>query len=151
GGHVYAFEPDTANFRKLKHNAGLNAFSNLTLYNLGFAQRSQRVTLAPETRINRGGVRVREVHGAESSGTLLVALDDWMKDAGISLVHLIKIDVEGYEFKVLKGGEQTLKRLRPTLFIELSDVNLKAQGDSPLELINLLTSYGYSDIREVNT
>lgn len=36
---------------------------------------------------------------------------------------MIKIDVEGMEFKVLKGLEETVKRSRPTIFIEVDNEN----------------------------
>jgi hypothetical protein len=33
----------------------------------------------------------------------------------------IKIDVEGHELKVLKGAEETLKKHKPTVLIEIHD------------------------------
>ena len=42
----------------------------------------------------------------------------------------IKIDVEGYEARVLRGAAATIARCRPGLFIEVDDANLRGQGDS---------------------
>jgi len=34
------------------------------------------------------------------------------------IIHLIKIDVEGAEFRVMKGGAATLKRCKPVIIFE---------------------------------
>lgn len=40
-------------------------------------------------------------------------------------ICLVKIDVEGHELEVLKGAEQTLRRERPVVFIEIEQRHLK--------------------------
>lgn len=57
-------------------------------------------------------------------------LDDfWAMDK----LDLIKIDIDGFEFEALLGGEQTIKRLKPKIAIEIADQ----------EVAGLLISYGY--------
>lgn len=53
-------------------------------------------------------------------------------------VGLIKIDVEGYEYEVLCGAEQTIKRCRPILYIEDDRVEKSRALRKMIEL------YGYS-------
>ena len=60
------------------------------------------------------------------------------------VLNLIKIDVEGYELNVLKGASQTLKNLKPKLFIELDNSNLQRQGHSASELIKFLNQFNYT-------
>jgi len=56
-------------------------------------------------------------------------LDAWLtKDAGRP-VHFIKIDVDGYEFKLLRGAEETLKRDKPILLLEVCDYTLRAAAE----------------------
>ena len=55
-----------------------------------------------------------------------------LDDLGLS-PFFIKIDVQGYEFKVLKGGEQTLRNHEPVLLIETS-------GN---EIVEFLRDLGY--------
>jgi FkbM family methyltransferase len=43
---------------------------------------------------------------------------------GISSVSLMKLDVEGHEIEVIKGGYQTLKSNRPVVVIEIKQQNL---------------------------
>lgn len=66
-------------------------------------------------------------------------------------VNLIKIDVEGYELRVLLGAEATLKKFYPILFIEINDANLCYQGDSARDLIQFLFRIGYTRITNATT
>ena len=47
-----------------------------------------------------------------------------LDEFGISKVDFIKIDVEGHELEVLKGGAATIEASRPILLIEIEDDNL---------------------------
>lgn len=56
---------------------------------------------------------------------------------------LIKVDVEGAEYKVLLGAKKCLKEFSPTLIIECSDKLLKGMGSSSSEIIAYLEDFGY--------
>lgn len=64
-------------------------------------------------------------------------LDSVVKRTGATQVRLIKIDVEGAESKVLRGGEGIIQQFRPYLVVDLhtpeQDVNVG----------NLLSAWGY--------
>ncbi|MBN1450082.1 MAG: FkbM family methyltransferase [Anaerolineales bacterium] len=51
--------------------------------------------------------------------TRTVSIDDWVEEAGIKAVHLIKMDIEGAELEALKGAVRTLNRFKPKLAISL--------------------------------
>ena len=51
-------------------------------------------------------------------------------------VNFIKIDVEGFEMQVLSGLEQTIRRCRPALFVEVQNTNM-------VEFNKYLASVGY--------
>ena len=48
-------------------------------------------------------------------------LDAVCAAADLARLDFIKIDVEGAELQVLKGGEDSIKRFRPTLLVEIED------------------------------
>jgi hypothetical protein len=77
-------------------------------------------------------------------------LDRSMQLFEIPSPSLIKIDVEGYEFKVLQGALETLKKNRPVLFIELDDNNLKEQGGNAKELVEFLLQLRYNILNATN-
>ena len=58
------------------------------------------------------------------------AIDNLLTARGLADVSLIKIDVQGAEFRALKGAEKTLRSARPTLFIEIDDSALAEAGSS---------------------
>lgn len=64
-------------------------------------------------------------------------LDDYALDN----VGFAKIDVEGHELAVLKGGEQTVRRHRPSLLIEIEDRHRK---NAVRDVTDFLTDLDYS-------
>ena len=52
-------------------------------------------------------------------------------------VDFMKIDVEGYEKNVIIGGEKTIKKYHPKIYIEVWDKNLKS-------ITKIMNSMGYS-------
>lgn len=64
---------------------------------------------------NFGGVALGT--GSKSRGTVTVPVAT-LDSFAIENVGLIKIDVEGFEEEVLKGGIETINRCRPVLYIE---------------------------------
>lgn len=70
-------------------------------------------------------------------------LDDYVKENSIEQVDFIKIDVDGYEYKVLKGGINTLTKNRPVMFCELSFYIDAIQNSSVKEFIKFIDDLNY--------
>jgi FkbM family methyltransferase len=66
--------------------------------------------------------------------------------AGATPTH-IKIDVEGFEEEVLRGGLDFLRRARPILFLELHGAMLRGRGRRPEEVLGLLSACGYDRLQ----
>lgn len=76
----------------------------------------------------------REVHGTTLDVPCL-ALDE----LALTEVSLLKVDVDGSELAMLRGAEETIRRERPALFIEL-EVRIQ-----PLEpVLDFLAAHGYT-------
>lgn len=73
-----------------------------------------------------------------------ISLDDEFYDSGV-IVDILKIDVEGFEYNVLKGAEQMLmaKRIR-NIFFETNDEMLEYHNSSKEELEEFFLSKGYN-------
>ena len=56
---------------------------------------------------------------------------------------LIKIDVDGYDYKVLQGAKSTIAQFLPIIFCELCEYTLNEQGDSIKDIYHLLSAMGY--------
>ncbi len=53
-------------------------------------------------------------------------------------ISLIKIDVEGAEYRVLRGAERTLRQFKPTVIFECGLGGLDIYGDQPEQVFDLL-------------
>ena len=77
-------------------------------------------------------------------------LDAILKEAAVSRVDVIKIDVEGAEMLVLQGARETLARYRPALIVEVMDTQLRAMGTSSVAIREYLRAAGYSAGRNID-
>ncbi|MFN3405796.1 MAG: FkbM family methyltransferase [Cytophagaceae bacterium] len=147
-GTVYAFEPDPYNYLQLENNWRLNKLMNLKLINIGLGSTHQIVKLKTELEDNRGKNRV-DFNATENFAEVsIVTIDDFVKNANIKFVHLIKIDVEGYEYEVLKGAKNVLKVYKPKLFVEIDEQNLTFHKSSPNEVVSFLLQIGYTTFKD---
>jgi FkbM family methyltransferase len=72
-----------------------------------------------------------------------VSVDQLAAEAGGSPTH-VKIDVEGFELGVLRGGEATFTSHRPPLvFLELHTKLIGEAGGDPRDCLTLLRGWGY--------
>ncbi|MBI4929253.1 MAG: FkbM family methyltransferase [Bacteroidetes bacterium] len=145
-GRVIGFEPDPYNFIQCKKNIELNKMTNVTLLPYGLGEIPQQAQIEVRAASNRGGNRIAVEKKNANETVEIRRLDDIEQINHFPQVNLIKIDVEGYELKVLKGAEQLLKKFKPVLFIEVDENNLNVQGDSVKALIAFLSSLQYRTI-----
>lgn len=74
-----------------------------------------------------------------------VLVNMWPLDRLISAgraIDFIKIDVEGYELFVIKGGEATIRESQPVMVVEQKTGNAERYGQSQFAAIELLKSWG---------
>ena len=65
-----------------------------------------------------------------------------LDDLSLSGVDFLKIDCEGYELFVVRGGEETIRRDRPTVVIEQKKGRASRYGVDRLAGVALLRSWG---------
>jgi FkbM family methyltransferase len=147
GGSVWAFEPVPANLRLLRRNLELNdllgwvhvvpkAVSNSPSPFLDMAIASGSAETDPTASICTHGV------GEASIQVKNVRLDELSLPSEKAL-RLVKVDVEGAELEVLRGGEQLLQRTQPLLIIEVHGDGLQKLGGSIEDLNAFLERLGY--------
>ncbi len=118
-GTVYAFEPDSGNFSLLQRNMILNNVKNVIISDKAIADISGSKTFYLYPRRNwssfndRIGVKYFKKIVVET-----VKLDRLYKQIG--KVNFIRMDVEGYEVKIIEGAKKLLKESTDlTLAIEI--------------------------------
>ncbi len=148
-GRVIAFEPDPLVREKCRHNFALNAGLPLRLEPYALSDREESAQLHRVSDRNSGGNRILSPErvtpgaGTDSVTVRCLKLDEYARQNRLGPVAVIKIDVEGFEQRVLEGARVLIERDHPRLYIELDDGNLRAQGTSARTLVGRLESWGY--------
>jgi hypothetical protein len=92
--------------------------------------------------VNWGGRGFTEKDGKETATT--IALDSF----NIPKLDFIKLDIQGFEYKALIGGINTIKNNMPTIFIENYDGRCADyQIEQERAPIDLLLGWGYKGYR----
>lgn len=140
---ILGFEPDPVNYSKATTNLQLNSFKNIQYFNIGIGSKTEELNLKINSVSNRGGNRIDKSNGSDSFPIKVDTLDNIIQSLQIKNVHLIKIDIEGFEFEALKGATETIRKHKPVLYIEIDDDNLKDQGSSAKEVIGFIQTFNY--------
>jgi len=116
-GGVYSFEPVKSNYDYLVKNIKLNGLQDIVLpINKGCSDKSG-VLRANTTKSGAPWAFLSEDEGDEM--VQVITIDDFVESNSISKLDFIKMDVEGWEYKVILGALNTIKRFKPKLVIPL--------------------------------
>jgi FkbM family methyltransferase len=132
GGRVIAFEPQSACCARIARLIDINQIKHIEIHNVGLSDKPGELTLKLPGGISALATFAwdESVDGPEVSNTALVQLlvaDDVVRDRIIGNL-MIKIDVEGFELFVIRGLDETIRRHRPPMFIEMQPSNLRRAG-----------------------
>lgn len=147
-GQVFAFEPQPRLFAYLQEIQQLFGFNHVQLEHKGLSSAAGVMDLyvpasasgtSPGATLNR----LSETKGAALTRhqVEVSTLDDYFHKRGISPV-LLKIDVEGHEMEVLKGGRQLLAACKPRILMECE--NRHIQEGSVQDVFDFLLRLGYA-------
>jgi FkbM family methyltransferase len=150
-GRLYAFEPADFAFAKLGRNLALNpeldsrTRARQILLSSSPADSSQEQIYASWPLEKDDSVHPKHRGRLVTTKNASVdTLDHFAQSEGLDRLDLIKIDVDGHELPVLRGGLHLLKRFRPVLLMEMSPYVHAEQKNSFEALVALLRDAGYS-------
>lgn len=141
-GFVWAFEPSSNCSSFLRRSVLVNGFNHVLVEQSAVSSEcgTGRLALNDQSEMN-ALVRLDESPSA-SEKVSLVTLDDGLLRYGWNDIDLLKIDAEGEELNILKGGRKFLADLSPLIQYEL-----KLGEDLNLELVREFTNLGYRSYR----
>ena len=117
-GQVHSFEPEPFIFSKISKNLSLNSLNNIYLNNFALGDKIEELFIKAPVENNRGGTRIQS-DKTKGEKINVSTIDLYVRESGVTKLDLIKIDVEGFELRVLIGAKEALQKFKPTLSIEL--------------------------------
>jgi FkbM family methyltransferase len=148
GGCVYAFEPCSTTHQRLLANVQLNRLTNVNCHQLALSDREGMT----EMNVSMNGFDAQNslsqptVEGTFAAETVsCTTWDSFVEEHNLAgRVAMMKIDVEGWESRVLHGAHKVLSRAdAPVLQVEFFDQASQSAGSSCEELYYLLEELGY--------
>ncbi len=138
-GAVESFEPVARHRECFAENISAE---NVTLHDCALGEQDQMVWLhtgqssSGDTYVSKGGEHASH----------MAVLDHFE----FTEVDFLKVDVEGYELMVLKGGEQTIRRDKPCIVVEQKPGKGKQFGLGDHDAVTLLKSWGAEVVKEIS-
>ncbi len=142
-GSVIAFEPDHNNLRRLLENTKNLQFQNVAIVSLALADIESVARIEIANIENTGQSNLRHAESNSLSQPVLVSrLENLMELEKPINISLVKIDVEGFEFKVIKGMGNYLDSIQ-ALTCEINHEFLEQCGSSAKELFGHMNENGF--------
>lgn len=144
-GKCFAFEPQIKLYNYLNSIQEKCAWPNVQIENKGLSSKEGKAQLnipqaangtSPSATLNTISTTVK----FSQQETHITTLDNYFYEKNITPA-LIKIDVEGHELEVLKGGENLLQTARPKILMECEQRHLNEH--TVLDVFNFLENLGY--------
>ena len=144
-GKVYSLEPQRIIFQQLNCNIFINGLDNVYTYNLAVGETETEVFInSPDfhkiypmyTNIGNTSINTNNI------GSLVrqISLDS----LNLPKLDFIKMDVQGSELNILKGGKNTIEKHRPYMFMEVEENQLNLFNITSKDLIEYTKNLGYS-------
>jgi len=143
GARIFAFEPDPATYELLTRNLATNGATNVTALNCALGEEAGVAILHRYKQSNNGR---HTLLASNFSGGTTVSVpveplkDFWVRQQlGSRPIRYLKIDVEGFEFHVLRGAGDLLGRCA-CIHLEYSPDAFIAAGIQAEQILDLLVS-----------
>ena len=154
---IYSIEPTDYAFSKMVTNLSINKdlSKNIIPYQYFIGTNNQEL---PKTIYSSWNLEINEKKHYKHFGTekrtnnaSLITLCDFLDLTNIKNIDFIKLDVDGYEFSVIKSGYDFLKKNKTPIFMELAPYLYKEYGYSVNDILELVYSLNYSfyDIHKI--
>lgn len=110
-GRVFAFEPQRKIYRELRKNLEINQCSNVTALHCALGNKKGITQMSAPSSGNEAGTPI----GSGGNEIEMFTLDSFK----FKNLSFIKMDVEGFEQKVLAGAKKTIMKNRPVIVLEI--------------------------------
>jgi FkbM family methyltransferase len=153
-GRVFAFEPVSHSFWRMKTTLALNRCANVSPFEMALLDTPgvrQMNVFDPEfADLNTFGAPTYPGEAAPV-GTVEVrvgTVDEFCNDRGIPRIDLLKLDVEGFERAAVAGADEMLRHGKiGAVSFEISQIPLEGSGVRSRDVFDALADHGYLTYR----
>jgi FkbM family methyltransferase len=149
---IHAFEPNPGLHARLDATARRNHLPTLHCHPLGLSDGPAVLQLqVREADLGHSSFGPRAWADGQEVDVRVVTFDAWRAEQGIDLPDgprwVAKIDVEGFELRVLHGMAEALRAgAFKAVVVELNELTLRSCGASSAAVLDLLADAGYDEI-----
>jgi FkbM family methyltransferase len=143
GGKAVAVDPSPIATRMIARQSALNGLTDrIHIVQAAVSDESGAVGMLSSGVFSDGYFKITQGRAkSELTRTQATTIDHLVSKHGVP-TH-IKIDVEGHEAAVLRGGRETLDQFAPILFLELHNELIMAEGGNPNLALDELAQLRY--------
>ena len=141
--NVWAFECNPEIRGYLLRNIQLNGLSQIHVRPEGVSDFPSEAELFVPAFTGSGGGSLRDLHPDEGEAKRFTVSLITLDSLELKNLDLMKVDVEGAELGVVRGGLMTINLSKPTIFVELLRKWMKPFGSAPSDVFELLSKMGY--------
>lgn len=146
----YAYEPMPLNFKILNDNIKLNNIENVKTFNIAISNEKNTKILnvcKSHCGLHTLGNNPLRFTDIEKISVNTDTLDNLFYNRNIK-VDFLKIDTEGYEFYILKGGINTIKTYKPIIQIEYYVKNMNQCNVDEHDFCKLIHDLDYKIVNK---
>jgi len=147
GGQVIAFEPVELNRKLLELNLVLNGIDNVRIEQSVISDCNGKIKFSVSNDASYSSI----ISTGRMKESEVIEVDSKTLDNQFYLlrkkIDVLKIDVEGAELLVLRGGKNLLSdvTLRPkVIIVEVNKENQSVYGYNPIDVIDYMEEFGYN-------
>lgn len=145
-GCIYAVEASPFNCRMLAQSIALNHFGNVELLPFGVSDSLGHATMARQLHTNNNALdaeRPATPSDLVSHDIIPVIPLDLLRPK-LRKIDILKLDIEGMEYRACRGAEELIKGDRPLVFLEYSPrLQKMLSGVSGRDLLLFFSELGY--------
>ena len=151
---VHAFEPNPVIFNDIKLNLS-KIIKNINFYNYALSDHEKNSILKVPIRnkdfdrsnyeeyFQMGKATIHDENKMEDIETFEVKSKKLDSFSFSNKISFIKVDVEGHELAVIRGAENTIKKNKPILLVEIEERHSQKKVSETLDYINSLGYISY--------
>ena len=146
-GRILAFEPSRVNMKVLRKNIELSSLEDIVkVENVAVGETSGTAELFMMDKANASSLIKRTdsaLTQVDSEMVPVVSIDDYLSSYDFDF-DWFRMDVEGYEFEIVNGMKESIKKSNPKgCFIEVHSSLFPELGHTTMEFLELMKSVGF--------